>query len=84
VLRVRKRQRLGVEDIGVPEIPQRAEIAGEESKQAVGIPREDPRVQQRIAKIPGDVGGQTECERPGEEDGDGAVDSRRDQRVRNW
>ena len=54
----------------------------EESEQVVGIPRKNPRVQQRVAEIPRDIAGQTGGERPGEYESDAKIQQRRFDRGR--
>ena len=46
-----------------------------ESQQTVGVPRENPRVQQRVAEIPRDVAGEASGERPGEDESDRQIQS---------
>ena len=53
MLRIRERQRLRMKDVGVPESVQRTEIAGQESQNVIGVPRENPRVQSESPRSQG-------------------------------
>jgi hypothetical protein len=70
MLRVRERERLGIKDIGAPESLQSLEIAGQEAQKVIGVPRESPAIQQRVAEVPRDVARQAACEWPGEDERD--------------
>jgi hypothetical protein len=63
VLGKRQRQRLGVEDVGVPEIDQR-DLAGQQSRHVLGAPAENPHVKQRVPQIARDVARDSRGQRP--------------------
>jgi hypothetical protein len=81
MFRVGERQRLWIKNVRVPEISNRAEVAAEKPQNAVGIPRQNPRVQQRVTQIPWDVSGEAGGERPRKNERDGEIQSRRLQRA---
>ncbi len=76
VLRVGQGERLGMKDVGAPEAPQSAQVAGKKTQQMIGVPREDPRVQERVAEIQRDVARDAGRERPGEEERDAEIKNR--------
>ena len=58
MFRVRKRERMRIVDVRVPVLAKRAQVTGRRAQQVLGVPRQDPAVEQRIAQ----VGGQFACE----------------------
>jgi hypothetical protein len=80
VLGVRERQPLGIKDVGIPEVSDGVEIATKESQNAIGIPRENPRVQQRIAEVPRNVASKAGRQWPRKCDGDDKIETRRSER----
>ena len=76
VLGQRERQRIRMKDVGVPELGP-ADGAGQQPRHVLGAPAEDPHVEQRVAKVAGDVTADAEDERPGEDHGEHGVEQRR-------
>ena len=77
MLRVRERQRGRVKDVRIEEMPQVRVVTSDDAAELLTVPREDPHVEDRIAKIPRDVTRESAGERPGQyECGDGIATGR--------
>ena len=64
VFRIRECQRCGVKDVRVEEVPQVRIVPLQDASQLFAIPREDPHVEHRVAKVPCHVARDTGRERP--------------------
>ena len=68
--RLAERVRRRMEDVGVPPVRQRRDVAVQHAARLVEVPREDPRVEERIAEVPRDVARQPRREGPRPRDRD--------------
>jgi hypothetical protein len=81
MVRVGERQRMRIVDVGVPVAGERGQIAPDRAQQMVGVPGENPAVEERVAEIARKVPCEPSDERPGERDRQRGIGERRDERV---